>query len=143
MGVTNRLKYTRTQKDFADRPLKESTIHVRTWVTKYKKELVLRRKLGKEMTIAKLESEKRGHPLLLGKELDMQVQEYVRVSGDSAIVMAAAEGIVKSHNSNLLQENEGHIACTKSWAKSFLSRIGYVKRRASTKAKVSVAEFDA
>ncbi len=103
MGVTNRLKYTRTQKDFADCPLKESTMHVRTWVTKYKRELVLRRKLGKEMTIAKLESEKRGHPLLLGKELDMQVQEYVRVSGgvvNSAIVMAAAEGIVKSHNSN-------------------------------------------
>ena len=62
MGVTNTLRYTRTQKDFADRPLKESTI--RTWVTKYKKELALRRNLGKEMTIAKLESEKRGHPLL-------------------------------------------------------------------------------
>ncbi len=58
---------------------------------------------------------------------------------NSAIVMA--EGIV-SHNSNLLQENGGgraHCTC----AKSFLSRIGYVKRRTSTKAKVSVAEFDA
>ncbi len=43
MGVTNTLRYTRTQKDFADHPLKESTI--RTWVTKFKKELALMRKL--------------------------------------------------------------------------------------------------
>ncbi len=43
MGVTNTLRHTRTQKDVADRPLKESTI--RTWVTKYKNELALMRKL--------------------------------------------------------------------------------------------------
>ena len=55
---------------------------------------------------------------------------------NSAIVVAGAEGIIKSYDSNLLKENGGHIACSKSWAKSFLGRLGYVKRRASTKAKV-------
>ena len=53
------------------------------------------------------------------------------------------EGVVKSYDSNLLKENGGHIVCSKSWAKSFLHRLGYVKRRASTKAKVTAADFDA
>ena len=44
----------------------------------------------------------RGRPLLLGNELDKQVQEYVKYMRDrgtavnTTIVMAAAEGIVKS-----------------------------------------------
>ncbi len=145
MGVTSTLRFY--QKEFADRPLKEST--VRTWATKYKIEMAQRSRFGKEMEIAKLESAKRGPPLLLGKELDMQVQEYVKNLRDnggvvnSAIVIAGAEGIIKSHDSNLLKENGGHIACSKSWAKSFLGRLGYVKRRVSTKAKVTVADFDA
>ena len=41
MGVTSTLKFF--EKDFTDRPLKEST--VRTWATKYKKELALRSNL--------------------------------------------------------------------------------------------------
>ena len=145
MGVTSTLRYF--EKEFVDRPLKEST--VRTWATNYKIELALRSKFGKDMEITKLESAKRGPPLLLGKELDVQVQEYVKSLTEngsvvnSAIVMAGAEGIVKSYDSNLLKENGGHIVCSKSWAKSFLGRLGYVKRRASTKAKVTAADFDA
>ena len=67
------------------------------------------------MEITKLESANRGPPLLLGKELDLQVQEYfksLRGNGgmvNSAIVMAGAEGIVKSCDSNLFIENRGHI----------------------------------
>ena len=56
--------------------------------------------------------------------------------------MAAAEGVVKSFDSNLLQCNGGHIICGKHWAKNFLQRMGYVKRRASTTAKVSLSEFE-
>jgi hypothetical protein len=52
MGVTSILRFF--NKDFADRPLKESA--VRTWATKYKKELALRSKFGMEMKITKLES---------------------------------------------------------------------------------------
>ena len=62
---------------------------------------------------------------------------------NSAIVMAVAEGIVKNHDSNLLKCNGGHILLTKNWAKSLLHRLGYVKRPASSKAKVSVPEFEA
>ena len=69
MGVANTLRFY--QKEFTDRPLKEST--VRTWAAKYNQEVVLRRKLGKDMDVKKLECQKRGCPLLLGKELDTQV----------------------------------------------------------------------
>ena len=51
-------------------------------------------------------------------------------------------GVVKSHDSNLLQCNGGHIVLTKQWAKYLMERMGLVKRRASTKAKVSLPNFD-
>ena len=131
MGVIRTLKFF--EKDFANRPLKEST--VRTWATKYRKDLALRSKFGKDMEITKLESAPTGPPLLLGKEMGLQVQEYVkslRESGggvNSRIVMAGAEGIVKSYDSNLLQENGGHIVLSKSWAKSILGRREKIRIR--------------
>ena len=145
MGVTNTIRHFR--KDFQDRLLKEST--VRTWMNKYKKELAERRRSGSELDIKKLPSLKRGHPLLLGEFLDNQVKEYIRSLREagavinSAIVMGVAEGIVKNDDSNKLMCNGGHISITKPWAKSVLNRLGYVKRRSSSKAKVTVPEFEA
>ena len=52
-------------------------------------------------------------------------------------------GIVKSHNSDLLEVNGGHIRISKEWANSFLSRMGFVKRKATTKASVSALDFAA
>ena len=124
-GVTNTLRHF--SKQFTDRPLKEST--VRTWMMNYKKELANRVKVGGSLTIEKLETKKRGHPYLLGEEMDRQLQEYIKSLREakavinSAIVISAAEGIVKSHDSNLLESNGGHIKCTKHWAKHFLNRL--------------------
>ena len=92
---------------------------------------------------------KRGNLYLLGEEMDRQLQEYIKnlraakVVINSAIVISAAEGIVKSHNSNLLEGNGGHIKCTKHWAKHLLNRLGYVKQRASTKTSISSSDFTA
>ena len=47
----------------------------------------------------------------------------------------------KNHDSNLLALNGGHIALTKSWGKSLLKRMGFV-RRVSTSAKISVTNFE-
>ena len=72
---------------------------------------------------------------MLGEELDMQLKEYIKSLREakavinSSIVISAAEGIVKSHNSGLLESNGGHIKCTKHWAKHFLSHLGYVRER--------------
>ena len=76
---------------------------------------------------------------MLGDELDKSVQLYVKVLREAgavintSITMATAEG-----DSNLLQCNGCHIIC----GKHYLQRMGYVKRRASTTAKVSVSDFE-
>lgn len=62
---------------------------------------------------------------------------------NSSIIIARAKGIIKSHDSNLLKENGGHIPCDKSWAKSLLHHMNFVKRKASTKVKVNVDDFEA
>ena len=62
----------------------------------------------------------------------------VRDSGrvvNSAIVRAAAKGIVLSHDRSLLFENGGHIELTKSWAKFLLKRMNMVKRKGTMSKK--------
>ena len=120
--------------------LKESS--VRTWRNVYTSEV--RKKRGREGDITELPEKKRGRPYLLGEELDKQVRTYLislRENGavvNTAIALACAEGIVKSKDSNLLASNGGHIVLTKYWGKGLLTRMGLVKRKASTKAKVEV-----
>ena len=41
----------------------------------------------------------------------------------------------------MLACNGGHLTITKPWAKSLLKRMGFVKRKAGTKAKVSIEDF--
>ena len=84
---------------------------------------------------------------MLGEQLDKQVPAYLaklRSNGcpiNTAIAIATAHGIVKDADSNLLSENGGHINLTKDWAKYLLQRMNYVKRRASSTAKVAVKTF--
>ena len=78
---------------------------------------------------------------MYGKELQMYITT-LRGAGciiNLAILIGAAEGIVKKHESNLLATNGGHI---EGWAKGFLNRMGFVKGRASTKAKVNPSDFE-
>ena len=140
-GVTATIRYFSKMHPH----LKESS--VRTWKKKYLAEIARKRKTGDETTVTELVNKKRGRPVLLGCDLDRQVRAYLLVLRDNgcvintAILIACAEGVVKSFDSNLLDCNGGHIRLTKSWAQSLMSRMGFVKRRASTKAKVSVTEF--
>ena len=60
VGVTNAIRALDTR--YPGKSLKEST--VRTWMTKYKKELAERRKSGKSLDITRLENKKMGRPLL-------------------------------------------------------------------------------
>ena len=93
-------------------------------------------------------SKKRGWPLLLGSELDEQVKAYIKdIRGkggakDTTVVIACAEAIVKRVNNKLLKDNGGPIDLSKTWAKSLLQRIGYVKRKASTSAKGEPSHFE-
>ena len=53
---------------------------------------------------------KQGRPLLLGKELDRQVQDYIKylrergTAVNTSVVIASAEGIVKSIDPTLLKK---------------------------------------
>ena len=61
---------------------------------------------------------------------------------NTTITMAAAEGIVQNSDSKLLAKNGGNIVISKHWAKSLLARMGFVKIQVTTKAKVSLDEFE-
>ena len=140
-GVASTIRYYDGQFS-----LKESTI--RCWRDSYIKELKKRKLEKKSLNVTELPEQKRGRPLLMGAELDRQVQAYVttlRKNGavvNTAIIMACAEGILRSKDSNLLCSNGGYISLTKDWGKSLMRRMGLVKRRASTKSKVSIENFE-
>ena len=81
---------------------------------------------------------------MTGDELDKQVRDYIgylRSAGavvNTSVVIASAKGILMHKDANLLLG----IDLTKGWAKYLLNRMGYVKRKATSKAKVTVANFD-
>ena len=58
---------------------------------------------------------------------------------NTAIVLCGAEAIVANKDRTLVDT----LAPGKDWAKFLLSRMGFVKRKATTKAKVAVKDFEA
>ena len=111
------------------------------------------KKDGKPVTVDTLVTKEKKRPLLLGEEMDGAVQEYIkslRTTGavvNTVVVMAAAVGIVAARDVTKLREYDGHlygghIDITKSWARSLLNRMGYVKRKCSNAGKITVSEFD-
>ena len=94
-------------------------------------------------SIQELPLKKNGRPLMLGK-LDQQVREYIRdlraqgIVINTAVVLGAAEGIIMHKDANLL--SSCHL--TEGWAKYLLRRMGFVKRKETTKANRSVEDFE-
>ena len=80
---------------------------------------------------------------MLGKVIDTAVQDYVTaMTAVGSVVntnICMAEGIVASRDQGLLAQHGGHIQITNTWARSLLTRIGYVKRKCSNAGKVAVA----
>ena len=132
--------------EFPTNALKEST--VRGWKTCYLEELAKKKDNGEELLVKTLPTAKMGRPLNLGADLDRQVQSYLldtRKGGGAVttdVAIAGALGIIRRKDSNLLAQNGGHIELTRDWARSLLDRMGFVKRKATTKAKVSVEGID-
>ena len=89
-------------------------------------------------------------PLLLGESLDTMVQKYlqkVRKTGGvvtARVALAAARAIILTQDCTRtkLVEFGGHIDLTLTWAYSLLSRMKFVKRRATTlKSKFTPENF--
>lgn len=101
-----------------------------------------------QLTVKTLPLKTQGEPLLLGVELEQAVQEYITslraIEGvvNTAVVMAAAEGIVSTRDASKLTSHGGHIEITSTWAKSLLSRMSYVKRKCSNTGKVPTPLFN-
>ena len=125
-----------------DKKINEST--VRGMVKAYQKEL--QRQPTEE--IEALPPSKRGRPLILGERLDQAVIQHLQAIRDeggvinSTIVMATARGILKDQNSGLLAEHGGSVNITKTWAKSLLNRIGWVKRKGTKAARKVPANIE-
>ena len=158
-GMTDTMRYF--AKNYPDFPeLKETT--VRRLKNLYKSNLLQAPPLKKSDTADSDEDEdikkkpmevkesahkKTGRPLLIGEELDQQVQQYIKdsrkrgLSINTSVVIAAGHGIVMAHNANQLAENGGTIKLTNDWGMNVLKRMGYVKRKACTKVKVDPEQF--
>lgn len=102
---------------------------------------------GLQEQIEELPRKKTGRPLLVTEELDTQIQEYIKdlrkrgLAINTSIVMDSGRGIIMNKVANLLFENGGGINLTKDWAKYLMKRMGYVKRKACSKAKIDVERF--
>ena len=75
--------------------------------------------------------------------MDKQVQEnitYMQSTGatvNTVVVRACAKGILMHEDANLLSR----VDLSKGWAQYVLQRMGYVKRKATSKAKFTVENF--
>jgi len=128
--------------------LKESTI--RGWKAKYLDEMGKRKERGcKDIEVKVLPSAKIGRPLLIGWQYDKEVQEYlvalpeVGAAVNTLVAISAGTAVIKRRNPAMLASAGGSIVLTKDWARYLLQQMGYVKRKATTKAKTTVEDFDA
>ena len=77
----------------------------------------------------------------------MEIQKYLLALHEAGgavncvIARGSAMGITKRKNSSLLAYNGGSVVLAKDWSRYLLERMHFVKRKANTKAKVSVENF--
>lgn len=114
----------------------------------YLTEVQSRRRDGKDLLFTELPTKKIGHPLMLGEAMDKELQRYLldlgKVGGvvNAEIAIVSGKGLVRRKDSRLLAENGGYMVFTKDWAHYLLAQIGFVKRKANSKVKISVNDFD-
>ena len=116
----------------------------------YGEELRKRRRCDDEsdQDISHLSAKKRDRKVLLGEDLDMKVQLYLRKvrEGGGAlsarIAMAAARGFLHKCNRSMLAENSGPIQLNRHWAHSLLKRTNFVQRKATISlSKLTMTDF--
>lgn len=145
-GVTSALRYF--QKKYPDLALKETS--VRRLRNLYQEKMKIRNTEDEATTseVQEMPCKKSGRPLLLPDKLDLKVQECIKelrrngASVGTSVVVATAQGVIMNKNANLLVSNGGYINLTDEWAKSLQKRMGFVKRKASSSAKITPEEFD-
>lgn len=85
--------------------------------------------------------------MTLGDDMEASLTDYLkslRVAGgivNSGIVVAAATGIVEVKSPEILEKNGGSVKLTQDWAKKFLARLGWSKRKGTTSKGQTPADF--
>ena len=122
---------------------------VRSISKAYMESLRQKRKVGSSAEVKTLPAKKRGRLLMLGEDIDKQLQLYLQKVRDqggvitASVVVAAARGILLSNDRSKLVEFGGHIELSRQWAYSVLTRMKFVRRKATTsKSKHTPANFE-
>ena len=81
----------------------------------------------------------------LGEEMDAAIREYIESLRLTGTCSDGSSG--RKCGSKRLKQHDGifyggHINITKSWARSILNQMGYMKRKCSTAGKTTISEFD-
>ena len=125
-----------------DKKVNEST--VREFKEAYMKERSRKRMAeDDDIGVDALPVQKRGRPLLVGKDLDSLIQQYVlsirekRGAVNTSIVIAGARGLLKRMDRTRLAEYGGPATLTKGWARSLLRRMKFSRRMCTTQAQIS------
>ena len=98
--------------------------------------------------IQELVDDKRGRPPILPESIAKDLRRYVYAVRDrggvinTAVLIAAGTGMLQQREPALMQCNGGSDVLQKSWAKYFLKKMNFVKRKATTKSSITVVHFD-
>ena len=129
-----------------DKKVSEST--VRSIKSVYAEGVRQKRRADDGGDITVLPLKKRGRPILLGQELDTNVQMYLKKVRDGGgivtarIAMEAARGILLKCDQTKLAEFGGPVQLNRHWAHSLLKRMKFVQRKATTsESKQTAANF--
>ena len=119
-----------------------------TTICEWKKVIAAEEKKSQQ-PVTELKSKKRGRPSLLPDKITTLLMKYIHAIRDAggiintAIVIAAGLGIAKRIDPGLFECNGGYVVFQKSWAKYLLSKMNFVKRKATTKKpKFTVSNFE-
>ena len=118
---------TKAQQHFKEIDLSLSTI------SNLKKTLINRIVATKNPIVTELCRKKMGRPLKIGEELDKMVFQHcqlLRLKGsplNTVIIIGIAQGIISHFQPTLLSSDSEFL--TRHWAKSFLLRHNFVKRK--------------
>jgi len=144
-GVTASVRYF--IKKYPELPLKETSVRRNL----YQSALKSRKSCTDEDPsgdIQELPCKKFGQQLLIGEQLDAHVQEYVRharkrgLAINTSVVIAPGCGMVMNQDANQLSDVGAGINLTNEWAKNLLRWMGFVKRKACSKAKINPVQFN-
>ena len=145
-GIAAAIRHFKTKEEYSRIDLKEST--VRGWKKLYCDTLSSKSRMGDDKPVKELPAQSVGRPLLLGQDVEektRRVIHQIREAGgviNNSVVIGIITGILRDTDSSLLLENGGPIHVDKPVARRLLSRMQFfVKRRGTTKAKVTPSEF--